>query len=60
MLDSQMIPTKKAAKFLGISEDHLYKVREGNLKWAKKEGKTFYHKSSLEKLLAKREKERLN
>ena len=54
----EMVPTKAAASFLGISEDYIYDVRHGNLKWAKKGNKTFYSKKSLEKFLTKREKSR--
>jgi len=56
MLQTQLVPTQKAAKMIGISEDHLYTVRKGNLKWMKKEGKTFYSKSSIDKLITKRSK----
>ena len=52
----QMVPTQEAAKFLGISEDYLYNIRQGNLKWKKEGCRTFYSKSSLSRLLAKKHK----
>lgn len=51
----ESLPTKKAARFLGVSERRLYEIRSGALKWTRSGGKTFYTKTSLEKLLKTRE-----
>jgi len=56
MLETQFVPTTKAAKMLGISEDYLYEIRKGMLKWKKQGNRTFYSKSSVDKLIAKRNK----